>query len=287
MKMAAGFLTPTRGRVAIAGHDVESQPLAAKRALGYLPEGAPAYGDMTPRSFLEFLGRVRQLDSAALRRRLAQVVDEIQLEGVLDQPIETLSKGFKRRVGLAGAILHDPPCLILDEPTDGLDPNQKHEVRNLIRRMAPTKAIVVSTHILEEVEAVCSRAVIIDRGRVVADGTPQDLMARAPQHNAVRVGLAKCGARPRGPPRRCPAALPGWSRPRGAGRAGRDFLILARDNQPILEAVSARLRQTGIAIETLTADQGRLDDVFRTLTSSDGQKSGDTKRNSAQTETRA
>lgn len=285
MKMAAGFLTPTRGRVAIAGHDVESQPLAAKRALGYLPEGAPAYGDMTPRSFLEFLGRVRQLDSAALRRRLAQVVDEIQLEGVLDQPIETLSKGFKRRVGLAGAILHDPPCLILDEPTDGLDPNQKHEVRNLIRRMAPTKAIVVSTHILEEVEAVCSRAVIIDRGRVVADGTPQDLMARAPQHNAVRVGLANAvpdlAARL--------ADVPGVARlvtPEG-GRAGRDFLILARNNQPILEAVSARLRQTGIAIETLTADQGRLDDVFRTLTSSDGQKSGDTKRNSAQTETRA
>ena len=175
--------------------------------------------------------------------------------------------------------------MILDEPTDGLDPNQKHEVRNLIRRMAPTKAIVVSTHILEEVEAVCSRAVIIDRGRVVADGTPQDLMARAPQHNAVRVGLANAvpdlAARL--------ADVPGVARlvtPEG-GRAGRDFLILARDNQPILEAVSARLRQTGIAIETLTADQGRLDDVFRTLTSSDGQKSGDTKRNSAQTETRA
>ena len=285
MKMAAGFLTPTRGRVAIAGHDVESQPLAAKRALGYLPEGAPAYGDMTPRGFLEFLGRVRQLDSATLRRRLAQVVEEIQLEGVLDQPIETLSKGFKRRVGLAGAILHDPPCLILDEPTDGLDPNQKHEVRNLIRRMAPTKAIVVSTHILEEVEAVCSRAVIIDRGRVVADGTPQDLMARAPQHNAVRVSLANAvpdlAARL--------ADVPGVTRlitPEG-GRAGRDFLILASENQPILEAVSARLRQTGIAIETLTTDQGRLDDVFRTLTSSDTRKSGDTKRNSAQTETRA
>ncbi|PWR21774.1 ABC transporter ATP-binding protein [Zavarzinia compransoris] len=271
MKMAAGFLTPTRGRVSIAGHDVERRPLAAKEALGYLPEGAPAYGDMTPRGFLEFLGRVRKLRGADLHRRLAQVVDEIQLDGVLDQPIETLSKGFKRRVGLAGAILHDPPCLILDEPTDGLDPNQKHEVRNLIRRMAPDKAIVVSTHILEEVEAVCSRAVIIDRGRVVADGTPQDLVARAPEHNAVRIGLANAvpdlAARL--------ADVAGVARvvlPEG-GRAGRDFLVLPRDHAPILEGVAARLRQTGIAIETLTVDHGRLDDVFRALTSSDARRS--------------
>lgn len=268
MKMAAGFLTPTAGRVAIAGHDVEAKPLAAKRALGYLPEGAPAYGDMTARGFLEFLGRVRQLDKATARRRFDQVVAEIALEGVLDQPIDTLSKGFKRRVGLAGAILHDPPCLILDEPTDGLDPNQKHEVRNLIRRMAPTKAIVVSTHILEEVEAVCSRAVIIDRGRVVADGTPQDLMAHAPFHNAVRLSLLN--AVPDLASRL--ADVPGVSRvfvPEG-GRWGRDFLVLPRQTtESILEGVAFRLRQTGIAIETMTVDSGRLDDVFRNLTTSD------------------
>ncbi|MDD3445977.1 MAG: ABC transporter ATP-binding protein, partial [Zavarzinia sp.] len=251
-----------------AGHDVEAEPLAAKKALGYLPEGAPAYGDMTARGFLGFLGRVRELDAATLKRRFDQVVAEIQLEGVLDQPIETLSKGFKRRVGLAGAILHDPPCLILDEPTDGLDPNQKHEVRNLIRRMAPNKAIVVSTHILEEVEAVCSRAVIIDRGRVVADGTPQDLMAHSPFHNAVRLALLN----PVPDLASRLADVSGVARvftPEG-GRPARDFLVLPRESRlAILDGVAARLRQTGIAIETMTVDHGRLDDVFRGLTTSD------------------
>ncbi len=270
MKMAAGFLTPTRGRVAIAGHDVERHPLAAKKALGYLPEGAPAYGDMTPRSFLEFLGRVRNLDSQAIRRALAIVVEQVELGGVLDQPIETLSKGFKRRVGLAGAILHDPPCLILDEPTDGLDPNQKHEVRNLIQRMAPEKAIVVSTHILEEVEAVCTRAVIIDRGRVVADGTPAELVARSPLHNAVKVGLAAVIA---DFPARL-ADVPGVARVIQAdgGRPGRDYLVLPAPGASIIEGVAARLRQIGVAVEALHTEQGRLDDVFRQLTTSDAQK---------------
>ncbi|MFA5119558.1 ABC transporter ATP-binding protein [Zavarzinia sp.] len=270
MKMAAGFLTPTRGHVSICGHDVESDAIAARKALGYLPEGAPAYGDMTPRTFLDFLGRIRRMDSARLHKRLVQVVEEIQLEGVLDQPIETLSKGFKRRVGLAGAILHDPPCLILDEPTDGLDPNQKHEVRNLIRRMAPDKAIVVSTHILEEVEAVCSRAVIIDRGRVVADGTPADLVSRSPLHNAIRLALGAVvpdfAARL--------ADVPGVTRvitPEG-GRPGRDFLVVPRDGSAIIEGVAARLRQLGLAVETLTVETGKLDDVFRTLTTSDASR---------------
>jgi ABC-2 type transport system ATP-binding protein len=270
MKMAAGFLTPTRGRVAIAGHDVEREPLKAKRALGYLPEGAPAYGDMTPRSFLEFLGRVRGLDRAAIRSGLGRVVEQVELEGVLDQPIDTLSKGFKRRVGLAGAILHDPPCLILDEPTDGLDPNQKHEVRNLIARMAPDKAIVVSTHILEEVEAVCTRAVIIDRGRVVADGTPAELVARSPLHNAIRIGLAAVIL---DMPSRL-ADVPGVARvitPEG-GRAGQDYLVLPNGSVSIIEGVAARLRQIGVAVDNLSTEHGRLDDVFRQLTTSDAQK---------------
>ncbi len=179
MKMAAGFLTPSEGRCSIAGHDVEREPLAAKAALGYLAEGAPAYGDMTPRAFLAFIARARAIGRARATRLIDAAVAQVEIEGVLEQPIETLSKGFKRRVGLAAAILHDPPCLILDEPTDGLDPNQKHEVRNLIRRMASSKAIILSTHILEEVDAVCSRALIIDRGKVVADGTPEALAARA------------------------------------------------------------------------------------------------------------
>ena len=172
MKMITGFLTPTSGRIRIAGVDLEDDALAAKRIIGYLPEVAPAYPDMTPRSFLTFIADVRGLNATERSWRLDKVIDQVNLKGVLDQPIDTLSKGYKRRVGLAQAILHDPPVLILDEPTDGLDPNQKHEVRELIRIMAPKKAIMISTHLLEEVEAVCTRAVIIARGRVVAEGAP-------------------------------------------------------------------------------------------------------------------
>ena len=180
MKMVTGFLTPTAGTARVAGHDVAEDPVAAKSALGYLPEGAPAYPDMTPLGFLRFVGEIRGLYGAALQERIGEVVRRVHLEGVMRQPIETLSKGYKRRVGLAQAILHDPKVLIMDEPTDGLDPNQKHEVRTLIREMGRSKAIVLSTHILEEVEAVCTRALIITRGRVVFDGEPGELEAQAP-----------------------------------------------------------------------------------------------------------
>ncbi len=180
MKMVTGFLTPTAGSVRVAGHDVGEDPVAAKSAIGYLPEGAPAYPDMTPIAFLRFIGAVRGLSGAALEERIAEVVRRVHLEGVLRQPIETLSKGYKRRVGLAQAILHDPQVLIMDEPTDGLDPNQKHEVRTLIREMGRSKAILLSTHILEEVEAVCTRAIIITKGHVVFDGRPEELESQAP-----------------------------------------------------------------------------------------------------------
>jgi ABC-2 type transport system ATP-binding protein len=180
MRMAAGFLTPDAGHARICGHDVETDAIAAKRLVGYLPEGAPAYGEMTPLGFLKFCARVRGLNGAGARRSLDQAVALTGLEPVIDRPIETLSKGFKRRVGLAQAILHDPKVLILDEPTDGLDPNQKHHVRQLIRDLSPGRAIVVSTHILEEVDAVCDRAVIIDRGRIVADGTAAELRKLLP-----------------------------------------------------------------------------------------------------------
>ncbi len=176
MKMLAGFVTPSAGTARIAGHDVMDAPVAAKRALGYLPEGAPTYPEMTVTAFLHFVARIRGFRGDARDARVAAAMAQTQLEGVRLQPIETLSKGFKRRVGLAQALLHDPPVLVLDEPTDGLDPNQKHEVRELIRRMAPEKAIVISTHILEEVEAVCTRAIIIARGRVLADAPPRDLL---------------------------------------------------------------------------------------------------------------
>ncbi len=177
MKMLAGFMTPSAGTARICGHDVVDEPVAVKRVLGYLPEGAPTYPEMTVAGFLAFVARIRGYRGAEAERRIARAMDLTTLDGVRLQPIETLSKGFKRRVGLAQALLHDPPVLVLDEPTDGLDPNQKHEVRALIRAMAPEKAIVISTHILEEVDAVCTRAVIIARGRVVVDATPKALEA--------------------------------------------------------------------------------------------------------------
>jgi len=161
MKMITGYLTPSSGSAVVCGHDVSKEPQAVKERIGYLPEGAPAYPDMTPETFLNFIAQVRGLTGAARRQRIDEVVSKVHLEGVMRQTIDTLSKGFKRRVGLAQAILHDPEVLIMDEPTDGLDPNQKHEVRSLIREMAPHKAIILSTHILEEVEAVCTRAIII------------------------------------------------------------------------------------------------------------------------------
>ena len=178
MKMVAGFLTPTSGSATVLGHDVRRDPLAVKAAIGYLPEGAPCYPDMGVAAFLGFVAGVRGFRGAARRASVDRAIGLTQLEEVAFQPIETLSKGFKRRVGLAQALLHDPHVLILDEPTDGLDPNQKHDVRTLIRGMASAKCIVISTHILEEVDAVCSRAMIIDRGRVVADGAPATLRGR-------------------------------------------------------------------------------------------------------------
>jgi ABC-2 type transport system ATP-binding protein len=180
MRMIAGFIPPTSGSASICGHDVVASPLAAKRELGYLPEGAPSYGEMSVGGFLDFIADLRALDGAHRRSRLDYVIGRLQLEPVLLQTIDTLSKGFKRRVGLAQAIVHDPRVLILDEPTDGLDPVQKHEVRTLIGEIAREKTIVISTHILEEVDAVCTRAVIIARGKLVADDTPAGLKARAP-----------------------------------------------------------------------------------------------------------
>ena len=183
MKMITGFLEPTAGTVVVNGHDVLENPLAVKRSIGYLPEGAPAYGEMTVKSFLNFIADIRQLTGSSRQKRIDEVVDRINIRNVYDQSIETLSKGYKRRVGIAQAILHDPDTLILDEPTDGLDPNQKHEVRNLIQEMAQDKAIIISTHILEEVDAVCSRAIIIATGELLFDGTPAELIAKSDRND--------------------------------------------------------------------------------------------------------
>src|SRR5580693_1044388 len=185
MRMIAGFISPTAGEVSVCGHDIERAPVAAKSCIGYLPEGAPSYGEMKVAEFLDFICDVRGLKGERRRERLAVVVDRLALAPVIDQVIETLSKGFRRRVGLAQALIHDPQVLILDEPTDGLDPNQKHEVRRLINELSKDKLVIVSTHILEEVHEVCTRAIIIAQGRIVADETPSALEARSRYHHAV------------------------------------------------------------------------------------------------------
>ena len=177
MKMIAGFLAPSEGSARVCGHDTRTDSLAARRALGYLPEGAPAYGEMSPRGLLDVIADLRGLRGELRRQRLDFVIGRLNLRSVLQQPVDTLSKGFKRRVGLAAAIVHDPAALILDEPTDGLDPNQKHEVRGLIAELARQRTLLLSTHILEEVEAVCTRAIVIARGKVLADATPAQIEA--------------------------------------------------------------------------------------------------------------
>jgi ABC-2 type transport system ATP-binding protein len=180
MRMLAGFMIPTAGSARIMGHDVQTDGVAARRVLGFLPEGAPAYGEMSVTGFLRFCARIRGYRGAEVVSRVNYAIGLTRLESVRLQSVETLSKGFKRRVGLAQALLHDPPVLVLDEPTDGLDPNQKHEVRDLINQMRPEKAIIISTHLLEEVDAVCTRAIVIASGRVVVDASPAELSAMHP-----------------------------------------------------------------------------------------------------------
>jgi len=194
MRMVTGFITPTSGRVTVGGHDMVENPVPAKRIIGYLPENAPSYSDMTVNSFLHFAAEIRGLTGDAKQKAVHRVIEMCFLEAVIHQSIETLSKGFRHRTCFAQSIIHDPEVLVLDEPTDGLDPNQKHEVRNIIRRMGEKKAIVFSTHILEEVEAVCSRAIIIDRGQIVANGTHAELKQRS--ENAGAVVLRITGIQP-------------------------------------------------------------------------------------------
>ena len=176
MRMITGFLPATSGSIKVCGNSVYKEPIAVKEKIGYVPEGAPLYGEMTVISFLKFISSIRKIKKEYIEKSINNAIDKLGLEKVLYQQIETLSKGYKRRVGLAQAILHDPDVLILDEPTDGLDPNQKHEVRKLITEMSKSKAIIISTHILEEVDAVCSRAMIIANGKLIVDKTPQALL---------------------------------------------------------------------------------------------------------------
>lgn len=259
MRMLTGFLPPDSGSVQVCGFDVQRETLQAQRMIGYLPEGAPCYGEMTVSGFLAFIAEVRGLAGAQRRQRIEETVAALELEGVLGQRIDTLSKGFRRRVGLAQAILHDPVVLILDEPTDGLDPNQKHQVRELIRRLSPGRIILISTHILEEVSALCSRVLLISGGRLLADETPFELAARSRYHQAVTLvcdhPLDEAAL----------AALPGVA---GIERNRRDhcLTLLAKDGQPILDQVHALVQARGWQLRELDVEHGRLDEVFRRLT---------------------
>jgi ABC-2 type transport system ATP-binding protein len=256
MRMVTGFMPPTSGRVAIGGHDVAESPLEAKRLVGYLPENAASYPDMTVKGFLEFAAELRGLSGSRKKQAVARVVERCFLEGVLRQSIDTLSKGYKHRTCLAQALIHDPEVLIMDEPTDGLDPNQKHEVRNLIRELGRNKAIVFSTHILEEVDAACTRAIIIDRGRIVANGTPEELRAMSDlagavtlsAHGATEDKLSTLGR---------VENLNGAFRifPRDKSRAGE----LAAE---VVELVS----REGWKVEGMFSERGELDEVFRRIT---------------------
>ena len=265
MKIITGFLPATSGTVEVCGFDVGEKPVEVQKRLGYLPEGAPAYGDMTPASFLDFVAQVRGYRGAEKQACIEQVVEKTSLKSVLDQSIETLSKGFKRRVGLAQAMLHDPPVLIMDEPTDGLDPNQKHHVRNLIREMAADKAVIVSTHILEEVEAVCTRAVVISEGRLVADGTPEQLVGRSSIHNAVRIELEPAELELAKPAIEALDEVGGVDiLSRADGRAS--LRVVSKDGQPITVAVGALMREKGFNITEIYTEKGALDEVFRQIT---------------------
>ena len=273
MKMVTGFLPSTSGRALVCGFDVASDPRSVRERLGYLPEGAPLYPDMTPKSLLEFAGAARGMGRAERVRAAGAAADRVQLGAVLHQRVETLSKGFKRRVGLALSILHDPEVLVLDEPTDGLDPNQKHEVRSLIGELAEDKVIVLSTHILEEVEAICTRVVLIAAGAKRFDGTPEQLAARSPWHGAVRLRLVEGNGadgaalekdlrKLEGVQRVESRALPGaheYAVFPGSGGASRG---------PLAVDVERLVRARGLAPLELSVERGRLDDVFRELTAS-------------------
>jgi len=268
MRMVTGFLPPTSGTIRVGGYNVLEDPLPAKRLIGYLPENAPAYADMTVQGFLAFAAELRGLQGAARRSAVDRAVELCFLENVRYQVIDTLSKGYKHRTGLAQSLIHDPDVLIMDEPTDGLDPNQKHEARNLIRQMGAKKAIVFSTHILEEVEAACSRVIIIDRGRIVANGTPDELKARAP--NAGAAWLRVKGV---------PAAALAEQLSRVPQAANVEVLseddVFAeirvypdktRQSGSFIGEVAALATQQNWQVEEMRTEEGRLDEVFRAIT---------------------
>jgi ABC-2 type transport system ATP-binding protein len=265
MRMITGYLPPDAGRVEVCGVDLARDPIEVRRRIGYLPEGAPAYGEMTPAALLDFVATLRRYPVGEKRRRMQGVIERLALQSVLLQPIETLSKGFKRRVGLAVALLHDPEVLILDEPTDGLDPNQKHQVRTLLADMAKDKAIIISTHILEEVDALCTRAIVIAKGRIVADAKPAELEARSSYHNAVTLRLPADQVEPA---RTVVGGLEDVADFEASDLGGGlgQLLVFPRGHADILDPVCRALDAAGLGVNEVYVERGRLDEVFRQLT---------------------
>ncbi len=276
MRMITGFLPPSSGTVTVGGHDMVESPIPAKRLIGYLPENAPAYNDMTVLQFLGFTAELRGLGGEAKKKAVARVVEMCFLESVLHQSVDTLSKGYRHRTCFAQSIIHDPEVLVLDEPTDGLDPNQKHEVRQLIKRMGEKKAIIFSTHILEEVDAACTRAIIIDRGQIVANGTPAELRAKSEYAGAVSVRVLGV------PAETVKARLSGLPGAKKAAIVSEEASLVvvrvypakAGGNGDLPRAVADVARQEGWKLEELHAEEGRLDEVFRTITLPDTAKGG-------------
>ena len=258
MKMLTGFLTPTSGTALINGIDVVENSVSARKNIGYLPEGAPSYGEMTVLQFLTFVARARLIEKNDVPASVDRAIDKLNLAEVKHQAIDTLSKGFKRRVGLAQAIIHDPQILILDEPTDGLDPNQKREVRGLIRDMARDKIIIISTHILEEVEAVCNRVMIIAHGKLLADDTPQGLIARSRYHNAVSL-VVEAAEKVASVLSELPAVA------RVELKEG-ELTLFPSNEGNLFEAATSAIRENGWQVSTVRLEAGRLDEVFHSIT---------------------
>jgi ABC-2 type transport system ATP-binding protein len=264
MRMITGFIPPTSGSVFVGGFDMLENPIPAKKLIGYLPENAPAYTDMTVYGFLDFAAAIRGLRGIAKKVAIERAVELCFLQSVLHQNVETLSKGYRHRTCFAQSIIHDPEVLILDEPTDGLDPNQKHEIRQLIRRMGEKKAIIFSTHILEEVDAVCTRALIIDRGMIVANGTPQELRAKSEWAGAVTLRLSGVAvAAVQEKLNRLRTARKVSTTANGNRVTVTVFPRTAGDGDLTREVIEAT---SGWPVEDLRTEEGRLDEVFRNIT---------------------
>lgn len=268
MKMVSGYLEPTRGTAQICGIDVTRDPIAAKRLMGYLPEGAPAYDDMNVTDFLTFVAGVRGYSGKERTGKVNRAIERAVLGEVRGQRIETLSKGFRRRVGIAQAIVHDPGVLVLDEPTDGLDPVQKHHVRDLIDGMSADKAIIVSTHILEEVDAICNRTAVISRGRLLLDSTPEEFAARAPDHNMT---VLTVDAPQSGSLAVALSALPHVSHvEQSAADGGRVQLrITPKGREDVFTTVTDMAKEKDITVRGVSVERGSLDKAFRDVVGSE------------------